>query len=89
MVVTNRVQDWMSIGAAMVHLALFLAAVYGVGMFMTGAPFVASFLSALLPAFGACALIFAGSAAVETLQAAVKRAREAAKQPRAQYSLHH
>jgi hypothetical protein len=89
MVATNRVREWMSIGAAMVHLALFLAAVYGAGMFFTGAPFVASFLSALLPAFAACALIFAGSAAVETWQAAVRRAREASKQPRAQYSLHH
>jgi hypothetical protein len=89
MVATNRVREWMSIVAAMVHLALFLAALYSVGMLITGAPFVASFLSALLPAFGACALIFAISTALETLQAAVRRARETAKRPQAQYFLHH
>ena len=89
MVATNRVREWMSIAAAMVHLALFLAAVYGVAMLITGAPFVTSFLSALLPAFAACVLIFALSTALETLQGAVRRARETAKQPQAQYSLHH
>lgn len=86
MVGAKRARDWLDILAAMAYLALFLAAIYGLGMFVAGAPFVTSFLSGLLPAFGACAVFFAGSAAIEAWQAAVKRTHEA---PRTQYSLHH
>jgi len=66
----DKVASWQSVLAAMIYLATFLAAGYGVYAFATGAAFFESIAIAYPLAFAASVVLFASCAAVERMRSA-------------------